>query len=71
MVGESVGQVRNSARSLAWTVGWQANANNVQQTAVLQQVVKGMNVWTVIVFTWKFRAPQAGMWEPLECMSLS
>ena len=51
MVGESVGQVRNSARSLDWTVGWQANANNVQTTAVLQQRVKYEFVWTGIIFT--------------------
>ena len=37
MVGESVGQVRNSARSLTWTAGWQQSANSVQEIAVLQQ----------------------------------
>ncbi len=44
IVGESVGQVRNSARSLAWTMGWQASANNVQETAVLQHKVDVMNM---------------------------
>ena len=37
MVGESLAQVRNSARSLAWTVAWQESANSVQTTAVLQR----------------------------------
>jgi hypothetical protein len=37
MVGVSVGHVRNSARSLAWTAGWQQSANSVQETAVLEK----------------------------------
>src|SRR5712675_1362407 len=73
MVGESVWQVRNSDRSLAWTAGWQESANSVQDTAVLQRrgSTAYMSVSVVGILTSWFHDLQAGMWEFLECMLIS